>query len=184
MSVVPGESTVGRGHGGQQQPDAEADRDGQPIGRFDVAATGGSSPIPPGIPRDPGPGQYYASPALAALLRSPPADQLADRYPGRLAGVIGDAGLPSPDSLVIIIGHTPAQLAGIPGSAPVTSINTTLPGNFGGVLNREGLAYTPASAGIQSGGIDFVLSVVALAMLAPVLIFIATARTSSRLSDR
>ncbi len=66
--------------------------DSQNIYRFDVAATGTSSPVPPGIPRDPGPGQYYASPALAALLRSTPADQLADRYPGRLAGTIGGSG--------------------------------------------------------------------------------------------
>ena len=149
--------------------------DGQNIDRFDVAATGASSPVPPGIAHDPGPGQYYASPALAALLRSTPAAELADRYPGRLAGTIGDAALSSPDSLIVIIGHTPAQLAGTPGSAPVTSINTTLPGNFGYVLNRKGLAYTPASAGIESSGIDLILSVVALAMLAPVLIFIATA---------
>ena len=149
--------------------------DAQNIDRFDVAATGASSPVPPGIPHDPGPGQYYASPALAALLRSTPASELADRYPGRLAGTIGNAALSSPDSLVIIIGHTPAQLAGTPGSAPVTSINTTLPRNFGYVLNRNGLAYTPASAGIESNGIDLILSVVALAMLAPVLIFIATA---------
>ena len=105
--------------------------DGQQINRFDVAATGASSPVPPGIPRDPGPGQYYASPALAALLRSTPADELADRYPGRLAGTIGDAALSSPDSLVIIIGHTPAQLAGTPGSVQVTSIATAVPGNFG-----------------------------------------------------
>ena len=55
--------------------------DGQQIDRFDVAATGASSPVPPGITHDPGPGQYYASPALAALLRSTPANQLADRYP-------------------------------------------------------------------------------------------------------
>jgi cell division protein FtsX len=149
--------------------------DARNIDRFDVAATGTSSPVPPGIAHDPGPGQYYASPALAALLRSTPAAELADRYPGRLAGTIGDAALSSPDSLVIIIGHAPAQLAGTRGSAQVTSINTTLPGNFGRVLNRTGLAYTPASAGIESSGIDLILSVVALAMLAPVLIFIATA---------
>jgi FtsX-like permease family len=149
--------------------------DGQDIDRFDIAATGASSPVPPGITHDPGPGQYYASPALAALLRSTPADQLADRYPGRLAGTIGDAALSSPNSLVIIIGHTPAQLAGTPGSVPVTSINTALPGNFGQQLNLKGLRYMPASAGIESSGIDFVLSVMALAILAPVLIFIATA---------
>ena len=104
--------------------------DGQTIDRFDVAATGTSSPVPPGLSHDPGPGQYYASPALAALLRSTPADQLADRYPGRLVGTIGDAALSSPDSLDIIIGRTPAQLAGTPGSVPVTSIAATVPGRF------------------------------------------------------
>ncbi len=149
--------------------------DGQQIDRFDVAATGTSSPVPPGITHDPGPGQYYASPALAALLRSTPADQLADRYPGRLADTIGDAALSSPNSLVIIIGRTPAQLAGTPDRVQVTSIATAVPGSFGHLLNRKGLAFTPANAGIESSGIDLILSVVALAMLAPVLIFIATA---------
>ena len=150
--------------------------DGRNIYRFDVAATGASSPVPPGIARDPGPGQYYASPALAALLRSTPADELADRYPGHLAGVIGDAALSSPDSLVIVVGHTPAQLAGTPGSAPVTSIATTLSRSFSapGKPRRPGPTARP-EAGIQSSGIDLILSVVALAMLAPVLIFIATA---------
>jgi hypothetical protein len=148
--------------------------DGQTIDRFDVAATGASSPVPPGITHDPGPGQYYASPALAALLRDTPADQLADRYPGRLAGPIGDAALSSPDSLVIIIGRTPAQLAHTPGSAQVTSIASALPGTFSD-RNPKGLDYMPPSAGIGSSGIDLILSVVALAMLAPVLIFIATA---------
>jgi FtsX-like permease family len=149
--------------------------DGQQIDRFDVAATGASSPVPPGIPRDPRPGQYYASPALAALLRSTPANQLADRYPGRLAGTIGDAALSSPNSLVIIIGQTPAQLAGTPNSVQVTSVATRVPGRFGARVNPKGLAYVPADAGIESSGIDLILSVVALAMLAPVLIFIATA---------
>ena len=149
--------------------------DGQQVSRFDVAATGRSSPVPPGITRDPGPGQYYASPALAALLRSTPANQLAGRYPGRLAGAIADAALPSPDSLVIIIGHTPAQLAHTPDTVPVTSIATTEPGNFGSQGNPKGLDYTPPDPGGGNGTIDFVLLVVALAILAPVLIFIATA---------
>ena len=150
---------------------------GQTISRFDVAATGTSSPVPPGIPRDPGPGRYYASPALAALLRSTPANQLAGRYPGHLAGPIGDAALPSPDSLVIITGRTPAQLAHIPDSVQVTSISTTL----GGwpvprtEANPTGLTYAPLDPGGGASAIDLILSVVALAILAPVLIFIATA---------
>ena len=149
--------------------------DGQQINRFDVAAAGASSPVPPGIPHDPRPGQYYASPALAALLRSTPADQLADRYPGRLAGVIGDAGLPSPDSLVIIIGHTPAQLAHTPDSVQVTSIAAAVPGNQGSQVNPKGLDYVPPDPGGGQSAVDLLLSVVALAILAPVLIFIATA---------
>jgi len=150
---------------------------GQSISRFDVATTGTSSPVPPGIPRDPGPGQYYASPALAALLRATPADQLAGRYPGHLAGTIGDAALPSPDSLVIIVGRTPAQLADTPNSGQVTSISTTLVGwpVPRSEANPQGLTYAPPDPGGGASTIDLILSVVALAILAPVLIFIATA---------
>jgi hypothetical protein len=60
--------------------------EGRQIDRADIAATGPTSPVPPGILSDPGPGQYYASPALSALLHSTPADELADRYPGHQVG--------------------------------------------------------------------------------------------------
>jgi hypothetical protein len=149
--------------------------DGRQITRFDVAATGSSSPVPPGIARDPAPGQYYASPALAALLRAVPADQLADRYPGRLAGTIGDAALPSPNSLVLIVGRTPARLAATPDSVRVTSIATTVPGDTRWMVNPKGLPYSPPNGQIPPSTSDLILSVVALAVLAPVLIFIATA---------
>jgi hypothetical protein len=157
--------------------------DGRNINRFDVAATGASSPVPPGIPRDPAPGQYYASPALAALLRTTPANQLADRYPGRLAGTIGDAALPSPSSLVIIIGHTAAQLVHTPNSVRVTSIAGAGPGAARQCLgsdcppsvNPNGVHYNPPNGGASPSTTDLILSVVALAILAPVLIFIATA---------
>jgi FtsX-like permease family protein len=152
--------------------------DGRLIDRFDVAATGPSSPVPPGISRDPAAGQYYASPALVALMRSTPASQLADRYPGHLAGTIGDAALPSPNSLVLIEGRTPAQLAHTPNSVPVTSIAATVSGNPGSdqsEVNPRGLTYMPADGGAPASATDLILSVVALAILAPVLIFIATA---------
>jgi hypothetical protein len=87
---------------------------GQTIYRADVAATGPTSPVPPGIPRDPGPGQYYASPALSALLHATPAAELAGRYPGHQAGLIGQAALPSPDSLVIVVGRPVAQMSHLP----------------------------------------------------------------------
>lgn len=149
-----------------------ADRfDGQLIGRVDVAATGRSgatSPVPPGIGHLPAPGQYYASPALAALLRSTPADQLADRYPGSLIGIIGNAALPSPNSLVIVIGRTVAQLAHAPGAVRATAIATAPP---------SGCAQSQCLPGqsVNANGIDLIMSVVALAILFPLLIFIGTA---------
>ena len=146
---------------------------GHLIVRVNVAATGPTSPVPPGLPRDPAPGQYYASPALASLLRSTPAGELADRYPGRLAGTIGHAALPSPDSLYIIIGHTPAQLAHKPDTIAVTTIATAFPS--GNAENPKGLPTSPPDEGVGASGVDLIFSVVALALLTPVLIFIATA---------
>ena len=84
---------------------------GKQIGRVDVAATGAHAPIPPGIGTLPGPGQYDASPAMATLLRHTPATQLGDRYPGRQVGTIGSAALPAPNSLIIIIGDSVADLS-------------------------------------------------------------------------
>ena len=42
-----------------------------------------------------------------------PRDQLAARYPGRQIGTIGDAALPAPDTLAIVIGHPPDEVAKI-----------------------------------------------------------------------
>jgi hypothetical protein len=146
-----------------------ADRfDGQLIGRIDVAATGPASPVPPGIGHLPGPGQYYASPALAALLRGTPADELAARYPGHQIGTIGDAALPSPDSLVIVIGRTPGQLARTRGAVRAAAIATTPPS---GCQRDQCLP----GEGMNANGIDLVMSVVALAILFPLLVFIGTA---------
>jgi hypothetical protein len=131
--------------------------DNQEIDRVDVAALGPHSPVPPGIPRLPGPGQYYASPALAALLRSVPAGQLADRYPGHQIGAIGPAALQSPGSLVIVIGRAPAQLARAPFATRVTRIGA----GHGSDTSKQ--------------GITAVLGIVALALLFPVLVFIAVA---------
>ncbi len=100
--------------------------EGQTIERLDLAALGPHAPLPPGLSRLPGPGQYYASPALAALLRTVPRDELGDRYPGRLAGTIGDKALTGPDELVIFIGYKPATLAAM-GAQVVTKIATTPP---------------------------------------------------------
>jgi hypothetical protein len=97
---------------------------GQTISRLDVAALGPDAPLPPGVSRLPAPGTYYASPALASLLAAVPAGQLGDRFPGRLAGTIGQAALTGANELVIYIGYSPATLNGVAGTRWVTSIYT------------------------------------------------------------
>lgn len=153
--------------------------DGKLIGRVDVAATGPRSPIPPGIARLPGPGEFYASPALSALLRSNPAATLGDRYPGRQIGTLGRSALPGPDSLIIIVGHDPDRLAENPAAAQITSITTTPPSSCNGPHCR-------IVAGINANGMALVLSVVAVALIFPVLIFIGTATrlTAARREQR
>ena len=97
---------------------------GQTIERLDVAGLGTGAPVPPGISTLPASGQYYASPALAALIRSVPASELGNRFPGRLAGTIGQQALTGPTELVIYVGYAPAKLAGLPATTVVDRIAT------------------------------------------------------------
>ncbi len=129
----------------------------QTIERLDVAALGPGAPVPPGISRLPGPGEYYVSPALAHLLRTVPADELGDRFPGTLAGTIGDAALTGPDELAIYVGYNPPALAKVPGTRWVTSIGAS-PGPE---------VFTPFFRYAFATGV--------LAVLFPVLILISTA---------
>ncbi len=135
---------------------------GQQIDRIDLAVTGPRAPVPPGIGRLPGPGQFYASPALTAMLRSDPPGELRDRFPGRQIGIIGQAALPAPDSLIVIVGHTPGQLARAPGATRVTTIQSAAGGSA-------------APGGQRTSSLVAVLAIAALALLVPVMLFISTA---------
>jgi hypothetical protein len=97
---------------------------GQTVSRLDVAALGPGAPVPPGIAELPPAGGYYASPALAALIRSVPASELGARFPGTMIGTIGQAGLTGPGELAVFIGRTVAQASAIPGTTWVTKIST------------------------------------------------------------
>src|SRR5262249_17491317 len=108
--------------------------------------------------------QFYASPAMTALLRATPAAELGNRFPGQEIGTIGRSGLPAPDSLVIVIGHTPDEMSHMPGATKATSIMTTTPSSCGNCV-----------VGINATGVDLILSVVALALLFPLLMFVGTA---------
>lgn len=137
---------------------------GQPIARVDVAATGADSPVPPGMTSLPGPGEYWVSPALATLLTTTPADQLADRYPGRRVGTLGPAALASPELLVIVVGYAPEQLRSAPDVRQVTSFTT---------LSPDECQACPV--GTRAAGMDLILAVVAGALLFPLLLFIGAA---------
>jgi hypothetical protein len=140
----------------------------QEIDRIDVAAAGPDAPVPPGIPHLPGPGEYYASPALTTLFRSEPANELRDRYPGHQIGTIGAAALPSPNSLIVVIGHTARPLSQAPGAVEV------------GAIQRTPASCYDCQSTVGSGSVlQFILVGGAVALLLPVLILIATA---SRLS--
>jgi hypothetical protein len=130
---------------------------GRTISRLDVAALGPDAPVPPGITSLPPAGGYYASPALAALLKSVPAGQLGERFPGKMIGAIGQAGLSGADDLAIYIGHTPAQVNNIPGTQWVTSINSA-----------------PGQA-VFSPFFRFAFGVGVLAVVFPMLVLISTA---------
>ena len=130
---------------------------GRTIERLDIAALGPGAPVPPGISRRPGPGQYDVSPALAALLRTVPPDELGDRFPGSMAGTIGEAALSSPDELAVYVGYPPSSLATVPGTGVVTAIQPS----------PAPEVFTPF--------FRYAFGVGVLAVLFPVLILIGTA---------
>jgi hypothetical protein len=113
---------------------------GDTIDRLDVSTLSASAPVLPGLDRLPAAGQYYASPAMAALLRSVPADQLGDRYPGSLAGTVGPAALSSPDQLVIVIGRPAADLTRLHHTLRISQIQTAPRGLSTSEFYRFGFA--------------------------------------------
>jgi hypothetical protein len=128
--------------------------EGQTINRIDIAVIGPRSPVIPGLSRLPRAGEYYASPALARLLHATPATQLGSRFPGHEVGTIGAAGVPNPNSLIVVVGYSKRLLSMIPGAREVTSF---------------------ATSGFGSKQFLIVLAIGTLALLFPVLIFLAAA---------
>ncbi|MEV4300583.1 FtsX-like permease family protein [Microbispora rosea] len=133
---------------------------GRTIKRLDAAALGTRAPVVPGLSRMPGPGQYYASPALAGLLDSAPREELAARFPGTRAGLIGDAALSGPDELVAVVGRTPDQVAALPGARQVDA----------------GSEISTRPAVDDSGDVyRFAFGVAAVGLIVPLLVLVGTA---------
>ncbi len=92
-----------------------------------VAATPDTRVRVPGSDVVPRPGQYVASPALAGLIASAPADQLGDRY-GEQAGTLSDDAVEGPDSLVAVIGMDQWQILARQGPGMPPQVVTELVG--------------------------------------------------------
>ncbi|MDF5755463.1 FtsX-like permease family protein [Spongiactinospora sp. TRM90649] len=113
---------------------------GRLIKRLDVAMPGDRGPVPPGLPRLPRAGEFYASPALAGLLGTVPRDLLGDRFPGTKAGLVGDAALSGREDLVIMIGRSPAELAALAGTTEVGAIAAHSSADDSTALYQHGFA--------------------------------------------
>lgn len=150
--------------------------DGEPIIRVEVAAAGADAPVPPGIEALPGPGEAYVSPAFAERLAATPDDQLDDRYPETIVGTVGDEALASPDTMLVVVGEEPDALAAA-GAVLVDHISTTSPSECSGHC---------APVGTDGPGMTILLTVVAAALLVPVLVFIggATRLSATRREQR
>ncbi|MEU7692932.1 FtsX-like permease family protein [Microbispora hainanensis] len=136
---------------------------GRTIKRLDAAALGTRAPVIPGLSRMPGPGRYYASPALAGLLDSAPREELAARFPGTRAGLIGDAALSGPDELVVVVGRTPDEVAALPGARQVDAVSTVP------------TASTGPAAGADADVYRFAFGVAAVGLIVPLLVLVGTA---------
>ncbi len=68
----------------------------------ELAATASDAPAPPGVGRIPGPGELVVSPELLDLMRTD--DSVRALFPESVIGVIADAGLPRPKSLIFYAG--------------------------------------------------------------------------------
>jgi hypothetical protein len=122
----------------------------------------GEAPRPPGVERLPGPGELVISPALAELLASPQGSLLRPRLPGRVVGTIGSEGLVFPRELVAYVGAEPETLRALE-AAPITRFGWE--GDF---------QVDPAPIGLR-----ILVLIGAVALLVPILVFVAT---STRLS--
>ncbi|MGA5759525.1 FtsX-like permease family protein [Nonomuraea bangladeshensis] len=132
---------------------------GRPIKRLDVAVLDPGTPAPamPGLPALPAAGRFYVSPALADLMAAVPREQLADRFPGARAGLVGRAALSGPDDLVAVVGRTPGELAGMAGTVAVDTVADDPPADDMTALYEHGFG------------------IAAIGLIVPLLVLIGTA---------
>ena len=158
----------------------------RPISIVELAALGQGAPVPPGMDHVPAPGELWVSPALAGLLRTLPADQLADRFRVRASGseptgMLAPRSVAHPDELVAVIGRAPNHAA-------MTTTRHALPDDDLQVVPATGIASwstTPdarAEMYILLARIGVMLMVVPLLALGGSASRLVAARRNRRLS--
>ncbi|GAB3578448.1 ABC transporter permease [Amycolatopsis endophytica] len=129
--------------------------DGRQIDRIDVAALRDGIELPAGVPKFPAPGEVLVSPELYRAINDLPVSQLADRFPGTIAGTLGEDALLFPDQMVALVGHAPEDMpstanerAGFvpPSGASVDTLLTLLSGVGVVVLLVPSLVLVASSA--------------------------------------
>lgn len=126
----------------------------QMINRLDVFVPEGATVSLAALPEWPAPGEYYASPALAALIAATPRELLGDRF-GTEAGIIDPSLLKGPDALAIVVGQPLERMVGQNGLVAGESAK--------GGADTDSLAYRVVAA------------IGAIGMLSPVLLFVLIA---------
>ncbi|MEV4756761.1 ABC transporter permease [Micromonospora sp. NPDC049559] len=116
---------------------------------------GADAPVPPGLPRLPGPGEVYVSPALERLLASPDGALLRPRLlDARIVGTIGATGLAGPNEYAFYLG-----------SDRLSEADAQRTDHFGEPVTGEGLDPI----------LLLLVTVIFLVLLLPIAVFIGTA---------
>ena len=145
-----------------QRDSSFGDRD---IAGVIVQKTGPHTPLPPGVDRLPDAGEVVLSPALSELLNSPAGELLRPRFPERVVGTVGTAGLTGPHELYFYVG------------LPNVSVQS------GGIeVSQFG---RPSEPRVLDGLLWLLVVLGAAALLIPVVVFIATStRLAAAARDR
>ncbi len=118
-----------------------------------VAATDGTQVTLPGGLALPGPGEYYASPALSDMAAAHPADQLADRF-GTSLGELPATLLKGPSDAVVLMGVPWQELAQQPNASVLTE-------------------FPDSGSKFDSGLYRFILAVGSITVLVPIVLLIS-----------
>ena len=110
---------------------------------------------------------------MAALLKTVPAAQLGDRFPGHLIGTIGEPALNGTSDLVVYIGYTPAALAAAAAPPPAKHAPAT-PAPVPGTTWVTSIATAPQQE-VFTPFFRYAFGVGVLAVLFPMLVLISTA---------